>query len=323
MPDSTPPRMSYPRTPTGVAELAALDPAGARELLRSTAYWRALFDAPELHVSPGRVPAQTTARWFEPPASAKVREHARAQLAGEGYLCWPRLVRADRCAALARAVISLCRQGWDAALLAVCDEAWSLALELAQVMNEVLGPDMLFRRELFGFCVDPSLAAGRPRGVPAHRDRPDSGYVLVDGVPLPRHCTCWVALTETDEANGCMRVVPAAADDAHAHALAASESLPSRALSVPAGSVLAWSGQLVHWGGRYDGARARGPRVALAFSMTHAEVPSRVGLDAVRPDSLPSFAERLAVVATLLGGLQPPAPGSAMEVVLGLLRGER
>ena len=78
-------------------------------------------------------------------------------------MAWPALVRADRCAALARGIVALCRRGWDAGFIGLCDEAWQLAHHITSVMGGVMGgvlePGMMFRRELFAFCIDPTLAA--------------------------------------------------------------------------------------------------------------------------------------------------------------------
>jgi Phytanoyl-CoA dioxygenase (PhyH) len=312
----------WPRTPAGVAEEAALDRHLAGQRLRSAEFWRSLVAEHGLHVSEGPlVPGPADAWLCEPRAGASAR--ARADMAGQGYMGWPQLVRADRCAALARGVVALCQQGWDAGFIGLVDEVWQLAFHLATVMGGVLEPAMMFRRELFAFCVDPTLAAGRPRGVPAHRDRPDSGYSRVDGLALPRHCTCWLSLTDATEANGCMYVVPTHADDEAALAVAPYESERGHALPTTPGTLLAWSGQAVHWGGRHDRARARGPRIAMAFSMTHPQVPSIGGFAPVRADTLPDLAERRSLVATVIPWLEPPAPGSALEVVFGLLGGAR
>lgn len=309
-----------PRTPAGVAEWAGQARAVAGEDLRSAGFWRALLADHGLHVSDAPISPGPAEDWLDAP-TAEACARARADIAAHGYMAWDQLVRADRCAALARGVVALCREGWDAAFIALTDEVWQLSCHIAAVMAGVLEPAMLFRRELFAFCVDPGLAAGRPRGVPAHRDRPDSGYGDIDGLALPRHCTCWLSLTAATVDNGCMYVVPTSAADAAALATPPRESELGRPLVTRPGTLLAWSGQAVHWGGRHDG--VHGPRAALALSMTHPEVPSLGGFAPVRADALPDLRERLALVGTFIPWLEPPAPGSAMAVVLELMRGGR
>ncbi len=307
------------RTPARVAEWARVERAAAINCLRSPAYWHSLVAEHGLRVSEGPVIPGPAERWVSPSAAAGLAQ-PRADMAEQGYLHWRGLVDAERCTALARGVSTLCQHGWDAAFIALVDEAWELAFHLTALMGGVLQPSVLFRRELFSFCVDPKLAAGRPRGVPAHRDRPDSGYDRIDGLAVPRHCTCWVSLTEADETNGCMYVVPTRADDEASLAHAPVESERGRPLATRPGDLLAWNGQAVHWGGHYDPARARGSRIALAFSLTHEQIPSIGGFAPVQADTLPGFAERLSLVGTFLQWLNPPARGTAMDVVLELMR---
>ena len=313
----------WPQTPAGIADWAARDRGEAGRRVRSVEHWRSILGEHGLRVSEGPLAPGPAEAFLRGPIGAQdARARARQEIAEQGYLAWPELVRADRCAALARGVVALCRRGWDAGFIGLTDEAWQLSWHLATVMGGVLEPSMMFRRELFAFCVDPSLAAGRSRGVPAHRDRPDSGYAMQGGLPLPRHCTCWLALTEASLANGCMHVVPARADDEAALASPPRE-VGGRPLEAAPGTLLAWSGQAVHWGGRHDGTPSRGPRIALTFSMTHPEVPSIGGFAPVHADTLPGFYERLSLVGTVIPWLEPPARGSAMELVFGLLRGGR
>jgi hypothetical protein len=319
-----PPRrfLDRPRSPADVACAAAVDRAAASRALRRPAFWHSLVAEHGLHVSGPPIDAGRAEDWLSVPDAGSLAR-ARSDLAGRGYLHWSRLVDPDRSASLARGVTALCRQGWDAALIGLVDEAWQLCFHLAAVMGSVMGghadSTALFRRELFAFCVDPGLAAGRARGVPAHRDRPDSGYDRVGGLALPRHCTCWVSLTDADEANGCMYVIPTRADDDASLVHAPVESAQGRPLVTRAGDMLVWNGQVVHWGGRHAPDRARGPRIALSFSMTHPAIPSLGGFAAVQA-TLPGFAERLSLISTLVSWLNPPARGSAADVALGLLR---
>jgi hypothetical protein len=319
MVDRTDRPRAVPVTPAGMAELAARDRETATLSLHRAETWHSLVAEQGWHVSDGR-PAPGSAESWLSASGADAFTRARSEIAARGYFRWQGLVDADRCARLARSVSALCRRGWDAAFIGLVDEVWQLCFHLAAIMRRVLEPSMLFRRELFAFCVDPELAAGRSRGVPAHRDRPDSGFDRVDGLAMPRHCTCWLSLTEADEANGCMYLVPARADDDASLASPPLESKLGLPLPTRAGDLLAWNGQAVHWGGRRDAARARGSRISLAFSLTDSRIPSIGGFAPVEPDTLPGLAERLSLVAALQQWLNPPARGSAMETVLHLLR---
>lgn len=305
-----------PVTPTRLARWAADDRPAARALARSPDFWSALVARSGLPVTAERPEAGPRGGWLRPKPEA--RTELRGHLAAEGYARMPGLVDAARCDRLATAILELCALGWDAAFVALVDEVWPLAHHLAAELGGTLGDALAFHGEVSAFCVDPSRPGARERGVPPHRDRPGSGSFTHEGLALPRHCTAWISLTEATVGNGCMHVVPASADSPTAAREAPLE--PRRfALETSPGTVLAWGGQALHWGGTVDAANARGPRVALAISLTHRALPSFGRLPAAHGGRLPTLAERLSLVATLVRGLQPPAAGSPMDVVLGLL----
>lgn len=308
-----------PVTPTRLARWAAEDRPAARALARSPDFWSTLVARSGLAVTAGRGEPGPRSGWLRPEAGA--RTQLREHLAAEGYARVPGLVDPARCDRLAAAILELCALGWDAAFVALVDEVWPLAHHLAVAVAGMLGGALAFHGELSAFCVDPSRPGARERGVPPHRDRPGSGSFTCEGQALPRHCTAWVSLTEATIANGCMHVVPASADSPAAARQAPLE--PRRwALETSPGTVLAWSGQALHWGGTVDAASSRGPRVAVAISLTHRDLPSFGRLPGVHHGRLPTLAERLSLVTTLVRGLRPPAAGSAMDVVLGLLAEE-
>jgi hypothetical protein len=312
-------RRALYRTPS---QWAPREAKRAVQHLREASYWHEQVAEYGLHVSEGRVEAGDAGSWLSPLDETDLAR-ARSDLAERGYLQWTSLVDPRKCEALKQAVTALCRGGWDASFINLVDEVWQLIVHLARVLTRVLGPSMSFRREVFAFCVDPSLVAARSRGVPAHRDRRDCGYERWEGLPISRHCTCWVSLTDADEANGCMYIVPAAAGDETSLAVPAVESEQGRAVRTQPGDVLAWTGQVLHWGGRFDPARARGPRASIALSLTHSCIGSMAALAPIDVDNMPSFADRLDVVCGMLASLNPPPAGSDMQAVLGVMRGRR
>lgn len=306
-------------TPSVVERWASTDPDQTRALVRSPEFWQAVLGASGVHVSAGAPQRQRREDWIEAPLDPRLAHDARTSMLGEGYLRAPVRIHPERCRVLAETIITLCRLGWDAALIPLIDEVWSLTHNLSAEMDAILGAELGFRGEVFSFCVDPSLATGRPRGVPPHRDRIDAGFSTVGGQKLPRHCTTWVSLTDATTTNGCMHVVPASQDPQ----LQGTASTPpteadARPLETRRGDVLAWSGQVLHFGGTFDPEHAEHPRVALAMSLTHGALYSDGG-PIPAEGLLPSFDQRRQHVAKMIRWLTPPQPGSPMDVVLGLM----
>lgn len=306
-------------TPTTVQRWAESDRDQTRALVRSPEFWQAVLGADGLHVTTGAPARQRREDWIESALDLQRADEARDTMLAEGYTRAPIRIHPERCHALGNTIITLCRLGWDAALIPLLDEVWSLSHHLSAEMDAVLDAELSFRGEVFAFCVDPRLATGRERGVPPHRDRIDSGFSRIGGVVLPRHCTTWVSLTDATEANGCMHVVPATKDaQLRGTSTEAPEESEATPLETSRGDVLAWSGQVLHFGGTYDVERAEHPRVALAMSLTHGALYSDGG-PTPRDGLLPTFEQRRQHVTRMIRWLTPPEPGSPMDAVLELM----
>jgi len=123
----------------------------------------------------------------------------------DGYLLVRGLVGADAVAVL------------DGERLRFADPSAELAVELQLVHRsqairefvtrgpqvalavELLGPNVCFTHQQF---VSKAPGAGEATDVPWHQD---SGYGRLEP---PTDLTVWIALTDTDETNGCLRVLP-------------------------------------------------------------------------------------------------------------------
>ncbi len=298
-------------------ELAKHDSVHARKTLTSREHWDAL--------TAGREEATLGSRYVALP-DALTSTRARDQIAREGFGILRGAIRADAATRLGDKIVALCRHGWDAAFALVFDETWIIGRQLIELLQATVNPNLVFSHEMYAFCVDATLAAGRSRGVEPHRDRGVSGFDVVNGQRLPRHATAWVALSQANEHNGCIYVLPASVEgESYFEGRTKhDENAPAVALEASPGDVLMWSGQAVHWGGAYDRARARGPRVAIAFAGTHRDVARSSPLASFEipmgPTSpLPPLEQRLRLIRTISEFLYPPRPGSALSTTFALL----
>ncbi|MGE0621393.1 MAG: phytanoyl-CoA dioxygenase family protein [Pseudomonadales bacterium] len=122
---------------------------------------------------------------------------------------------------------------------------------------EVLGPDVCFTHQQF---VSKAPGAGDSTDVPWHQD---SGYGRLEP---PTDLTFWIALTDTDESNGCLRVLPGShrsglqTHGQRGRLMAAQVSDPGVAVPMKRGDALLFSGHLLH---RSLPNRSTAPRHAL------------------------------------------------------------
>ena len=158
---------------------------------------------------------------------------------------------------------------------------------------------------------------GSSFGLP-HRDysAADSLYHEAEGKDCPKDAASdhpailnvWIPLNDATLDNGCMYVVPrefdtdfARTDNHHAHMNPATEvqrgksskiQFPLhgvRALPAPAGSLIAWYGNTIHWGSscsRY----AKVPRKSIALTFRRGDI--KVGAGELAPDDAPRIVHR-------------------------------
>jgi hypothetical protein len=237
-----------------------------------------------------------------PPAAAQAW---RDQLHTEGFATTSPLIDEARMAPLRQAIEVLTAHRIPTGFACVYDEYYQLFEGLNQAFGPIVGPGYRWvAHGLWAFYVAPGdkgltgLTSAGP-----HRDSmgPDP-RVLAGG--LPGVLTVWLALTDVTPETSCIYVVPRGSDPdfltSERDVDPARIKLTSiRALPAAAGSFLAWSTHLAHWGSEAS-ASAKGPRVSINMYFQRAEDPP-CHESAFEEGGPVPFADRLSWVVGSLG----------------------
>lgn len=263
---------------------------GTGELLRRTesiAFFREL--APTLRVEAEAPPAPFVSddggekRWLE----------------HEGLVQLPAVATAEVSRAVTEVVASLVASGLPATFVYVYDEVWGIGERLRQRLERLVGTPLVLVEDFWAFHVLPGS-----RGWPPHRGNPRQ---LLERA-APEHLNAWIAMTDVPAERGALAFVPLDDDPGYPSDLSRVDAplAAVRALPVPAGTALAWNGNVLHWGGPCA-ARAAGPRVSVTFTYARAGAAHSLGMTPL--ESFPrSFAARRDAIAgqiALYGAGQP------------------
>jgi hypothetical protein len=193
---------------------------------------------------------------------------------------------------IANCIEMLKAKGWPPAFVFMYDEPWELVDGLFDLMQPVLGDDCVLDASVFAWGLDRGSRTEHVGGnfkLP-HRDAAYSDVHDKQGRPI--NLSVWMCINEVTLDNGCMYVLPKEADplfakeDSSYHMEPAFASKTTPGLDVnfdldcvvpqpgPPGSVLCWTGNLVHWGSSCS-AYAADPRknIAMAFRVSPNKVP--------------------------------------------------
>ena len=223
-------------------------------------------------------------------------ERYRAEVTEKGYVWGDVVVPPELTSRLAAAIARAAKRGWPPAAVFLCDDAWRAAGALWARAEAMLGcsdgDEAVLEPSLAAFALDPAAdKAGRRYvgnnfGVP-HRDyavrdvrrcgggggpEPEdpnrsSSRDAADVTP-PEVLSAWLPLVDVTRRNGCMYVVPVAHDARDDATPPAFDRAGAVALApAPAGSLMAWAGDTIHWGTACarNLPATESPRASLAF----------------------------------------------------------
>ena len=270
------------------------------ELARDPAFWRAV--APKLGVG-----ARTTMLPCVP--GGDLVAQAGRQIREDGYLRVPDLALGDELARLRDGIARVTAQGWPAVFVFLYDEPWLLFASMRPLLSALLGEDYHSLAGFWAWSLAPDHAA---RGWLPHRDR-GTPCVRADG--MPEIMTLWIAVTDATPENGCIYTLPASRDPNYRTDLALNEVAhweDVRALPAPAGTVLGWTQQLLHWGGR-SSRWAKQPRVSFSMEFQRADFPLvNAPLDA----EVPTFEDRAQLIGRQIRNYAHMDPPNAALTLL-------
>lgn len=216
-------------------------------------YWRALYPAFSVCASHPPVPHLPS---FD---AAALAGYTRG-LDQWGYFYSESAIAKSLTAPILECVETLRKLGWPPVFAYVYDQLWTLwnTAPIAQILTAALGEGYRGIPHVWCHYVQPVRGA--------------SGWAPhIDG-DLPNRISIWIPLNDATLDNGCIYLVP---KDMNTSAIGERRTLRAasnlqmrellqrgRAIPVPAGSILGWQFQILHWGSTAHGPGS--PRVSLA-----------------------------------------------------------
>lgn len=255
-------------------------------------------------------------------ADAEIHNYAQ-QMLKEGYFQARPLVPGDEVKRLRECLLTIRQAGFPPAFVFVYDAFWQLFHKLHPLYKALLGPDLTMSQNMWAWYVDKSTESS---GWKPHRDL--VGYQTLESNGRPRFATVWIPLTDVTPLNACMYVLPTHLDPWVKTNELTKTNIPVehlqdiRALPAPAGSVLSWNANVLHWGAR-SSEHAAEPRISIACSLmnTNAVTPTGEAMAGLplNPSLEISFEKRLALISLVITHYHS-APIDAIQFSPTLLR---
>jgi hypothetical protein len=264
----------------------------------SPGYWKTLN--PHLFVPKAAMCAADGAEAIDTRSQARLVE----QFGREGYFQLAPLIPERVIEGMRRCVQALMAEDWPPVFAFVYDQFWEVPRipALAGLLTALLEPTFRQTASFWTHYVAPVRGA---TGWEPHKDYPGQ----------PGRLTLWIPLSDATLDNGCISVIPKNLTPARIldgwHQLqtfdrseVVSLLQQSRALPAPAGSVLCWDGEVIHWGSVCT--RAQMPRISFSLEfIARGQEPAaheRPVFDVC--STLPTFDQRLRVIGKLILGYQ-------------------
>ncbi len=227
--------------------------------------------------------------------SGKTLEELARSVWRDGYLLQEPVFRGEELDPVCKGLQALATKGIPPVYIYLFDQPWILFSKLNRLISHFLGDGFALLPNLWAWYFDkPGERGWRP-----HHDCHLQTVFDIGGDQMLMSLSLWIPLTDVNEENGCMYVLPRSREGVlKTNPDMEQSSLEPYAVALPAkaGSVLGWPQDVVHWGGRYSEA-ATIPRASLSLEFQNSSFDPLVApfLDAASP---PVFEERLRLIRT-------------------------
>ncbi len=247
-------------------------------------YWQDLI--PDLTIGAGGLVPEIA---FSSIQLSEIADHFWDQ----GYLSLPPILTQARITQLSEALIQLRAQGIPPVYIYLFDQPWQLFAELNGLLRHFLGDNVAVLPNLWAWHLDQPGQSGWP----LHRDCDADTVFNVGKDQLLMSLSLWIPLSDVDETNGCMHVVPRA--NSKAIQKVSDYSLTflsdkSHILPADAGAVLGWAQDVYHWGGKFT-ETAKGPRISLSLEFQNTSFEP-LAEPLISLSDLPDFDQRLLLI---------------------------
>jgi len=231
--------------------------------------------------------------------ASETKKHVRS-LQDDGYVWGDVVVPREDVDALRRGVDALVAASWPPACVFVADVAWRVIDRLFAHAEVLLGGECVLEPSVAAFklekCASGKRYIGNNFGVP-HRDYSLDDAVGEDGTQV---LSLWLPLNRVTETSGCMYIVSKKDDEdgGRSDAAKSAPEVPRGAAKplapVEPGTLLAWAGNIIHWGSACQPDSPDDPRASVAF------VFRKRGVAESRADARCAPLDRASAAATTL-----------------------
>ncbi len=252
--------------------------------------------------------------------SDKDSDFCLTQLKRDGYFITPKIIPEDNLKQLEYCIKKVNEKNHPARYAFLYDVLFELWGRLGNVLSPILGEGyQLVPDEFDAYLIQNNDANS---GTSPHRDNilEQDRTIYVDG--LPTLINLWIPITDATTLNSCIHVIPHHADPYLSdgrlqdmqHATLTWPDISKllqyvRAVPAPAGAVLGWDVNTMHWGGA-SSSFASEPRLSMAMYFQSAKVPPYHKFTMDIPASIP-FDYRLYLVEKIM--LDPASESNSFK----------
>lgn len=233
-----------------------------KKLFKEESFWKELL--PEFSISPDIFEKNPTPFHCD----NDVLQAAGKNLNDEGYYSLKSVFPKETTSALSNGIVKMTSFNIHPIFMMLYDPYWTAFQKMEPILTKTLGDSWQLLPDFWVW----NVAKGKDNsGWTAHRDlrkkfQDENGH--------PTLLTLWISLTDATPLNSCIYMVPTHLDPLFPDNLDDPISFPYenvRALPAPAGTILCWNVNAVHWGSRST-KHAEQPRVSFAFYLQRGDM---------------------------------------------------